>query len=250
MPLVLADAADGVLTLTLNRPDALNAFTPELLDALIAALKAAAGDPDARVVVLQGAGRAFSAGVDLKVLQKATPVNGRLAGVYEGRDVAAITALRAVPQPVIAKVHGFCFTGALELALHCDLIYATADAKFGDTHAKFAIRPTWGMSQNLPRAVGLRRAMELAYTARTFTGAEAEAWGMINAAAADQDALDALVAARAGAIAANSAATVRAYKDLHRITETHHHADALAEEVARDYPEIQDTAERLKAFGA
>ncbi len=246
--LALVDTQDGVRTIAMNRPEALNAFTPDLLDALIAAFTDAASDPGVRVVVVSGAGRAFSAGVDLKVLQSASPVAGRLAGVYEGRDEATIAALRAIPVPVIAKVHGACFTGALEMALHCDLLYTVQSAKFGDTHAAFAIRPTWGMSQNLPLAVGLRRAKELAYTARMFSGAEAERYGLALEAAPDAAALDALVTERAGAIAAADRETVIAYKALHRMHEDRLIGDALAAEVEADFPAITATAARLARF--
>ncbi|MBA4802634.1 MAG: enoyl-CoA hydratase/isomerase family protein [Euryhalocaulis sp.] len=249
MSTVITHRAGDIARITLNRPDALNAFSPELLDDLTAAFEDCAEDPPA-AVILSGAGRAFSAGVDLKILQTAAPEHGRLAGVYEGRDEAVIAALRAVPCPVIGQVHGACFTGALEMALHCDFIFTTEDTKFGDTHAKFAIRPSWGMSQNLPLAVGLRRAKELSYTARTFTGAEAAEWGLANAALPDQDALEAHAAETASRIAANDAATVRAYKDLHRMHEEKLIADALEEEIRRDYPEITGTEERLKGFGS
>ena len=247
MPLVELIRDGDIATLRFNRPDAVNAFSPEFITDLIAALTSCVETPPA-VAIVEGAGRAFSAGVDLKVLQKATPKHGRLAGAYEGQDEEIIRLLRAVPCPVIAKVHGACFTGALELALHCDMLYTTEDCKFGDTHAKFGIRPSWGMTQNLPAAVGMRRAKELSYTARTFTGAEAASWGLANEAVADKAALDALVAKRASEIAKNSKATVAAIKDLHRVAETMPIEAGLAEEIVRDYPDIADTEERLAQF--
>ncbi|MGD2132762.1 MAG: enoyl-CoA hydratase-related protein [Maricaulaceae bacterium] len=246
MSLVLTENADGVFSITLNRPDVMNAFTPELLDALKDAFVEAA--QSASVVVVSGAGRAFTAGVDLKILQTINPEAGRLPGAFNGRDQATIAALRAVPCPVIAKVHGACFTGGLELALHCDFIFTTKTTKFGDTHAKFGIRPTWGMSQNLPAAVGLRRAKELSYTARTFTGEEAERWGMVNGAFDSEVELAMVVAEHAATIAANSKATVAAYKSLHRLAETEHFAQALSTEFETEFPDIQDTAERLAQF--
>ncbi|NRA30869.1 MAG: enoyl-CoA hydratase/isomerase family protein, partial [Parvularculaceae bacterium] len=141
------ETADGISTITLNRPDAMNAFTPTLLESLVNALQDAANT--SRVIILRGAGRAFSAGVDLKVLQQATLKHGRVGGVFDGPAAEAAAAVRQAPVPVIAQVHGACFTGALEIALHCDLLYTTTTTKFGDTHAKFGIRPTWGMSQTL-----------------------------------------------------------------------------------------------------
>lgn len=246
-PLVKTSAESGVASITLNRPDALNAFTPDLLRALIEALKKA--ESEARVIVLEGAGRAFSAGVDLKLLQGATFKEGKVDDVFDGASFAAVEAIRHCALPVIAKVHGFCFTGALELALHADFILTTADTKFGDTHAKWGLRPSWGMSQNLARAVGVRRARELSFTAATFTGADAERWGLANAAFADKDTLDNETRARAAAIAEASPGAIAAYKDLYRVHEENRPLeDALAEEVARNYPGITDTMDRLKGF--
>lgn len=248
---LLVSRDGAIATLSLNRPQALNAFTPDMLKALIAAIGALERDGETRVLILQGEGRAFSAGVDLKILQSVSPVAGRIASAFDDAAQAAAETVRKASLPVIAKVHGFCFTGALELALHCDFILTTADTKFGDTHVKWGLRPTWGMSQNLARAIGVRRARELSFTARTFTGAEAAAWGLANAAVADRAALDATVAARAKEIAGASRGAVSAYKKLYRVHEENRPLEeALAEEIARDFPEIDDTVERLKGFGA
>lgn len=250
MTLVLTAVDAGVCTLTLNRPEALNAFSPALLIALIDALDHAAQDENVRVIVLEGAGRAFSAGVDLKILQGQSFVAGRVGDVFDGAAMTVTDKIRSTRLPVIAKVHGACFTGALEMALHCDFILTTADTKFGDTHAEWGLRPTWGMSQNLARAVGVRRARELSFSARRFSGADAKAWGLANEAYADKSALDENTHACASAIAAASPGAVSAYKDLYRLHETNHPLeDALTEEVDRDYPAIDDTNQRLAAFG-
>lgn len=247
---IKTDRRDGVETVSLNRPEAMNAFTPELLTELIAAIEAASEDASCACIVLEGEGRAFSAGVDLKLLQRATFSAGKVDDVFGDTAFAAADALRLCALPVIAKVHGFCFTGALELALHCDFILTTEDTKFGDTHAKWGLRPSWGMSQNLARAVGVRRARELSFTAATFSGRDAVRWGLANAAFRDKDALDAETATRAEAIAAGSRAAIGAYKDLYRLHEENPPLeDALDEEVRREYPAITDTATRLKGFG-
>ncbi len=246
-PLVKSSHHDGVAEVTLNRPDALNAFTPDLLNALIAAIKEA--EAKARVIVLSGAGRAFSAGVDLKMLQGAAFKHGKVDDLFDGASFAAVDAIRHARVPVIAKVHGFCFTGALELALQADFILTTADTKFGDTHAKWGLRPSWGMSQNLARAVGVRKARELSFTAATFTGAQAEQWGLAAAAFADKQTLDGETTIRANAIAAASPGAIAAYKDLYRLAEENPALEsALGEEQRRDYREITDTMERLKGF--
>ncbi|MAW80858.1 MAG: enoyl-CoA hydratase [Parvularcula sp.] len=248
-PLVKSVTENRVASVTLNRPDALNAFTPELLKALIIAIEKA--EREARVIVLAGAGRAFSAGVDLKLLQGSTFEEGKVDGVFDNLSITAIDAVRQSAVPVIAKVHGYCFTGALELALQADFIFTTQGAKFGDTHAKWGLRPSWGMSQNLARAVGVRKARELSFTAKTFTGAEAERWGLANAAFDDKETLDAETAACAAAIAEASPGAIAAYKDLYRLAEENPALeDALAEEQRRDYPQITDTMERLKGFAS
>lgn len=240
---------DHVLTIRLNRPDALNALRPEMLLGIGNLVEQASDREEISVIVLEGAGRAFSAGVDLKVLQGIKPVAGRVGDVFDDPARRAFLAMRTSGCPVIAKVHGACFTGALEIALQCDFIFTTVDTKFGDTHAKFGLRPTWGMSQTLAQAVGVRRAMELSFTARTFLGDEAVRLGVANEAAADKDALDALVAQRARAIAANSRATVAAVKDLYGLAQSGRGIlDALDEERARDYPAIRDTEGRLAGF--
>lgn len=250
MTVLLQSTAAGVRTIAFNRPQSLNAFTPELLRDLTTAVDAAGRDPSIGAIILCGEGRAFSAGVDLKLLQGAAPVAGRISGAFDGEAYRAAAAIRRCLAPVIAKVHGFCFTGALELALHCDFIFTTGDATFGDTHVKWGLRPSWGMSQNLARAVGVRRARELSFTARTFTGAEAVRFGLANEALNDKAALDAHVASRAAEIAAASRGAVSAYKKLYALHEEYRPLeDALAVEVELSFPEIDDTAQRLKGFG-
>jgi len=246
---VLATLDTGLLTLTLNRPDALNAIQPEMLTAMTGLLRQADDDPAVAVVILQGAGRAFSAGVDLKVLQGIDPHAGKIGDLFDLPAREVRTAIREIGKPVIAKVHGFCYTGALEIALHCDLIYTTESTKFGDTHAKFGLRPTWGMSQTLAQAVGIRRAKELSFTARTFLGSDALQWGLVNAAVADQEGLDAIVAQHAAAIAANSQGSIAAFKDLYALAQQGLSVDdALEEEGNRTYDAITDTVERLSGF--
>jgi enoyl-CoA hydratase/carnithine racemase len=243
---VLVAIADGVATITLNRPEALNAITAEMLDRLGAALDAVAVDDSVQVVVLTGAGRAFSAGVDLKALGTRPMTDGGVGDILDLPARAVIQRLTTIPKVVIAKVNGFCFTGALELALGCDLVVAATEAKFGDTHAKFGLRPTWGMSQRLIRAVGVARARDLSYTARTFTGAEAAAWGLA-ARAVPLAELDAEVTALAASISANSTGSLAAYKDLYRAALDLGQSDGLAYEAATRYP-IADAEERVAGF--
>lgn len=244
-PSVLVSRSGPAVTITLNRPDALNALTDEMLRTLGDELeKAASGD--AAVIILTGAGRAFSAGVDLKALGQRSLAGGMVGDVLDvpARRVTAL--LTTIPKVVIAKVNGFCFTGALELVLACDLAVAAQSAKFGDTHAKFGLRPTWGMSQRLAAAVGVTRARLLSYTAQTFTGSEAAAWGLV-AQAVPPDELDATVDALVASIAANSVDSLAAYKDLYREALERGLADGLAYEAATEY-DIADTEPRIASF--
>lgn len=235
-----------VLTLTLNRPDALNAITPDMLEQLADALEAAALDDDVGVVVLTGSGRAFSAGVDLKALGGRPIDKGKVGDILDVPAARALNAMATMRQPVVAKVNGHCFTGALELVLGCDVVYAAAEAKFGDTHAKWGVRPTWGMTQRLPRIVGMNVARELAMTARTFTASEAAGWGLVSAVAPAAE-LDALVVARVDAMLANSPDVIAACKDLWGRTYDLPLAEGLAVEAAAEY-DIADTNERLAGF--
>jgi enoyl-CoA hydratase len=238
---------DGdVATVTLDRPDALNAITTEMLAELNDVFDELAGDPTLRVVVLTGAGRAFSAGVDLKALNGQPLIGGKVGDLLDLPARALIETIQAMAPIVIAKVNGFCFTGALELALACDLVVTADEAKLADTHAKFGIRPTWGMSQRLPRAVGAARARALSYTARTFSGREAAEWGLA-AASAPAAELDAAVEEMVGQILANSRASLVAHQQLYRATAGSDLAAGLEAEATTDF-EIDDTEERIAGF--
>ena len=186
-----------------------------MLGELGAALEALSSDSSVRVIVLTGEGRAFSAGVDLKALAAGRVDGGSVSDLLNANARNAIRLLTTVPQVTIAKINGFCFTGALELALACDLIVVADEAKLGDTHAKWGLRPTWGMSQRLIRAVGVARARDLSFTARTFSGQEAAAWGLAVSSVPLAD-LDAAVDELAASIVENSAGSIAAYKDLYR----------------------------------
>ncbi len=243
---LLIEHADAVTTITLHRPDALNAITPSMLEELDAALTAADADPMVRVVVLTGSGRAFSAGVDLKALGDRELVDGAVGDILDLPARRITERLSTMSAATIAKVNGHCFTGALELALACDLMVTAEEAKLGDTHAKFGLRPTWGMSQRLPLAVGRAKARELSMTARMFSGVEAAEMGMACRSVPAAE-LDAVVDELASAIAGNSAGSLAAYKDLYAASEQMGLTDGLAYEAATAYS-ISDTDERLASF--
>ena len=246
---LLVNLENNILTITLNRPEALNAYRPEMLIEIREIIIQTEDDPNVAVIVIEGAGKAFSAGVDLKVLQGFDPDAGKIGDLFDKPAALAWDTFRKSRCPIIAKVHGACFTGALEMALHCDFIFTTLDTKFGDTHAKFGLRPTWGMSQTLSQAIGVRKAKDMSFSARTVLGDEAVRLGIANEAVEDKDALDALVYKRAGQIASNSQASVSAFKDLYNVAQSGLSMDdALKEEFSREYPEIKDTNDRLAGF--
>ena len=246
---LLVNLENNILTITLNRPEALNAYRPEMLVEIREIITQTEDDPNVAVIVIEGAGKAFSAGVDLKVLQGFDPDAGKIGNLFDKPAALAWDTFRKSRCPIIAKVHGACFTGALEMALHCDFIFTTVDTKFGDTHAKFGLRPTWGMSQTLSQAIGVRKAKDMSFSARTVLGDEAVRLGIANEAVEDKDALDALVDKRAGQIASNSQASVSAFKDLYNVAQSGLSMDdALKEEFSREYPDIKDTNDRLAGF--
>jgi enoyl-CoA hydratase len=236
----------AVATVTLNRPEALNAITAEMLDELTRAFTALAADTSVRVVVLTGSGRAFSAGVDLKALQGRSLKGGSVGDLLDVPARAVIQLMRTMPAVVIAAVNGHCFTGALEIALAADLVVVAEEATLADTHAKFGLRPTWGMSQRLPAAVGTQRARLMSYTARRFTGRQAEAWGLA-ALAVPRDQLEQTVTDLALEIAANSAGSLAAYKDLFQAYAQRGYEEGVGYEARTSYV-IADTDERLQAF--
>jgi enoyl-CoA hydratase/carnithine racemase len=246
---LLVNLENNILTITLNRPEALNAYRPEMLIEIREIILRTEDDPNVAVIVIEGAGKAFSAGVDLKVLQGFDPEAGKIGDLFDKPAALAWDTFRKSRCPIIAKVHGACFTGALEMALHCDFIFTTVDTKFGDTHAKFGLRPTWGMSQTLSQAIGVRKAKDMSFSARTVLGDEAVRLGIANEAVEDKDALDALVDKRASQIASNSQASVSAFKDLYNVAQSGLSMDdALKEEFSREYPDIKDTNDRLAGF--
>ena len=173
MSLVLTHRADGIATITLHRPEKLNALTTALCDELIAALRTASTDSAVRAIVLAGAGRAFCAGADLTIL--ATDGD---ALVRAGREIALL--IRAAPQPVIAAVNGPAAGGGANLALACDYKIAADTATIGEVFAKLGLGPDWGGSFFLPRLAGTARALELLWSARMVPAAEAYALGLFD----------------------------------------------------------------------
>lgn len=238
-------------TLRLHRPDVLNAITPQMLSEARAGLHELLADESVSLIRLTGSGRAFSAGVDLKALNQdaasgSAPAGGEVNEDLNGAARRLIEEIETAPKVVIAQVNGFCFTGALELAIACDIVVVAREAKLGDTHAKWGLRPTWGMSQRLPRLVGIARARELSYTARTFSGEQALDWGLAAFAPPLED-IDMVVLDIARQVAQNSPGSLAAYKDLYREALNRGLGDGLEYERTARY-DIRDSEDRLREF--
>ncbi len=241
--LVKRSDSGGVATLSLNRPEVLNALSPSLFVELRAHLDAIAADTD-RVgcVVLRGEGRSFSSGNDLTAIQQGEkPPSPHF-------QAETIDALERLPQPVIASVRGHCYTGALEVVLGCDLLFAGESAKFADTHGKWGMSPTWGMSQRLPRRVGPLIAKDIMLSGRTIGGQEAVALGLANRCLPD-DELDGATQEYAAKMALNSWFTLRLDKQLVTAGLERTQSDGLSYERANSPGVGPDMMERLKGFG-
>ena len=169
-----------IVEIILNRPERMNAITVDLLNELKKAVIDINNNDDIHVIILSGAGRAFSAGVDLRELESnGTDVSsGGVGKTLDEHANEVIKLLSESPKAVIAKINGFCFTGGLELALSADLIYVANEAKIGDTHAVLGFRPSWGLTQRLPKLIGNMKAKELSFTAKTISGIDAKDLGI------------------------------------------------------------------------
>jgi enoyl-CoA hydratase len=210
-PRILAERDGAILTLTLNRPDKLNAIDGAMLDALDELLGDIERDRAFRAVILTGAGRAFSAGADIKEWTALTPLEfGRSWGL---RGHALFDRLAALPPPVIAAINGIAFGGGLELALCADVRIASEQARLGLPEVTIAALPGWGGTQRLPRLIGAGRAKHMILTGQPIDAARAESWGLVSEVVA-ADALPARARELAAQIAANAPISVQAAKRL------------------------------------
>ncbi len=178
---VIYEARDGIAYVRLNRPHRLNAMVPQLMRDLHEALQNAACDPEVRVVILSGEGRAFCAGDDLK--EAATGPTGVAEARQFIAEIQQVTIdIKTMRKPVIGAIHGYALGGGCELALGCDLVVAAEDVRFGFPETGVAQFVTGGVTHFLPRAVGLAKAKELVMTGEHFDGREAERLGLVNRA--------------------------------------------------------------------
>lgn len=240
--LVTLEVEAGLATVTLNRPDKLNALNVPLFEALKEHTRKIAQQQDSiGCVIVKGAGKGFSAGHDMDAMQAGE------VQPYPSFYPDIIEQLATLPQPVIMGIHGFCFTGALELALAGDLLVGSRSCLFGDTHAKYALTPVWGLSQRLPRRVGQARAREMMYTCRSYTGEQAQDFGLIDYCV-DDDNWEAECAALAREILQNSWFSLRANKRLLMDTDGLSLEQGLAHEWYRNEGTGPDMEQRFQAY--
>ncbi len=240
--LVLREDRDGIAYLTLNRPEKLNALTVALfkeLDGHVEQLEGQTGEIG--VIVLKGAGKCFSAGHDLGDIASGEQMP---RPNYQSH---VIERLANLPQPVITAVHSHCYTGALELALAGDIILASDNAKFADTHARWALTPVWGMSQRLPRRIGQAKSAEMMFTAKTISGQEAEQLGLANTCYPEET-FEADVEAFCRTVLENSWFSLRANKKLLLETDGMALGDGLSHEIYYNEGRGPDMQERISKF--
>jgi enoyl-CoA hydratase/carnithine racemase len=245
---VIYEMDGGVARVILNRPSRMNAVSPELLEDLDRVCETVERDRQVKVVTLTGAGRAFCAGADLKVVQELSPDPERWRGFMDLWH-RVYNRIEALPQPVIAGVNGLALAGGLELVLVCDLAVADEGAKIGDQHANFGLVAGGGGSQRLPRVIGLRRAKELMLLGGWLSAREALQWGLVNRVAPAGQ-LSKTLDEMAGALAALSGSASRTVKTLaNRALDVDLGAGlALEKALVADHMRSADAREGLRAF--
>ena len=170
--LIDVERHDGFAIVAFNRPERMNALVPQLLSEFDAAMRELDEDPAVKVVILTGRGKAFCVGLDVAVLQEEGPE--KFLPFDPARTITAWNG------PVIAAINGLSVTGGFEITVACDIILASDDAAFIDTHSRVGLLPGWGLSVRLQRTIGIYRAKELELTGRRLPAAEAADWGLIN----------------------------------------------------------------------
>lgn len=202
---VLVTKEDGIATVTLNRPEKLNAFNRHMRMTFYDVMLGLGEDKEVAAIIVTGVGRAFSAGLDLTEIGSES--------LRERGGVTFISVIDRIEAPVIAAVNGYAITGGFELALACDIIIAAEGAQFADTHARVGVMPGGGMSARLPRAVGIRKAKELSLTGNYLSAGEALRIGLVNRVV-PKDQLMGAARELAGQIASADQTIVRQMKRL------------------------------------
>lgn len=208
--LVTVERDGPVAIITMNRPEAMNALSSALRAELASAMEAVDGDDRVRAVILTGAGtRAFTAGLDLKELGQ----QGLGAANAEAPASNPVKAIELCRKPVIGAINGVAITGGFEVALACDILIASENARFADTHARVGIMPGWGLSQKLSRLIGISRAKELSLSGNFLDAKTACAWGLVNRVVPADELLSAAIKL-AQDVASADPGMVKAYNGL------------------------------------
>ncbi|XP_071720784.1 probable enoyl-CoA hydratase 1, peroxisomal [Rutidosis leptorrhynchoides] len=172
--IVVKKDSDGIAYVTINRPKSLNSLTRPMMTDLARAFKSLDADESVGVIILSGSGRSFCSGVDL------TSAEDVFKGDVKDVESDPVAQMERCRKPIIGAISGFAITAGFEIALACDILIASTDAKFIDTHARFGIFPSWGLSQKLSRIIGVNKAREVSLTATPLTAATAEKLGLVN----------------------------------------------------------------------
>ncbi|KAK4801281.1 hypothetical protein SAY86_021768 [Trapa natans] len=228
--ILVAREPGGIATVMINRPKSLNSLTRPMMVDLASAIKSLARDNYVRAIILSGSGRAFCSGVDL------TAAEDVFKGDVKDVETDPVAQMELCPKPIIGAINGFAITAGFEIALACDILIAAKGAKFIDTHAKFGIFPSWGLSQKLSRIIGPNKAREVSLSAMPLSAENAERWGLVNHLVEERDLMN---KARevAGAIVKNNQDLVLRYKSVINdgIKLDLGHALALEKERAHEY---------------
>lgn len=183
-PAAQARVENGVGIITLDRPETFNALSGELITGIGAALRGFEQDPRVRAVLIEARGKHFCTGANLKEA-KEKRASRESWSEFIGNGIEVFRSLEKSRLPVVAAVQGLCLAGGLELMLCCDVVFAAKSARIGDQHAQYGLLPGWGGSQRLPRVIGMRRALDLFYSARWISADEALSMGLVNHVAED-----------------------------------------------------------------
>lgn len=238
---LVVSVEEGVATLTLNRPETMNALNHALFQALEAAVADIGKRENVACVILCGEGKAFSSGHDLKDIEAGGETE------HSQYEATVLEALASLCVPTIAQVHRYCFTGALELALACDLIFVDDNTVLADTHSQWGLSPVWGMTQRLPRRVGAARAKDMMFSARRVGAEEALRIGLVDRVFPVAD-LAAQTRAYALAVAKNSRHSHQVCKSIIEATDGLRLHEGLDYEYTNSPGACSDMKERVAAF--
>jgi len=239
---LLTDTADRIRTLTLNRPQVRNALSMELQDKLFDALAGAQSDDYVDVVILTGTDPAFCAGVDLK------EISAGLRGPRGARDDLSTVRWPAMTKPVIGAVNGVCVTGGFELALSCDILIASENARFADTHARVGLLPGWGMSVRLPQVVGRGMAQRMSLTGDYLNAYDALRVGLVTEVVLHDELMDTAHGVAASIVNNNRAAVQALLASYHRIDEAQtREAFAIEHESAQNWLRTNASSDDIAA---